>query len=157
MATLRIYDLDRGTLAVDLRHFIALLVPSSLQATWTVSPVKLFCTERDSFEEEFEATGQGGEELEALARDRSRINGAVLAELANATVQVIWGEFAATLQRQGDIWLTIRAIDSTFYEVTTEDTTVLDAIRSTFKDVRVAAGPVTSTSIPQLPPVSHED
>ena len=157
MATLRIYDLDRSVLAVDLRHLIALLAPPSLQATWTVSPVKLFCPELNRFDEEFEATGQGGEKLEALARDGARVDGTVMTELAKATVQVIWGEFVAVLQQQDSIWVTIRAIDSTFYEVTTVDATVLTMIKSTFKDVRVAAGPATSTSIPQIPPASDED
>jgi hypothetical protein len=82
MATLRIYNYDGGVLAVDLRHLFDLLVPRSLQATWTVSPVE---------GEEFFATGQGGDQLDALARNRSPVSGAILAELAKATVQVIGG------------------------------------------------------------------
>jgi len=132
MATLRIYDCDGRVLAVDLRHLIDLLAPRSLQATWTASSVE---------GEELWATGQGGVQLEGLARNRSPVSGAVLAELAKSTVQVIWGEFTAVLPPQSVVWVTIRAIDSTFYEVTTTDEVVLKKVRSTYKDVRVATGP----------------
>jgi hypothetical protein len=149
MTTVRIYDYrNDGILAVDLRHLIDLLAPQSLQAIWTVSPVKLFYPALDSSLDEFSATGQGAEQLEVLAGDRTPVSGTVLAELAEATVQVIWGEFAAVLPRHDSIWVTIRAIDSTFYEVTSTDADVLNKIRTTYKDVRAAADPAASTPIP---------
>ena len=46
---------------------------------------------------------------------------------------------------------TIRAIDSSFYEVTTSDQAVLAKIKSSFKDVRVATDPVFSIPIAKLP------
>jgi hypothetical protein len=150
MATLRIYDCDSAVLALDLRHLIDLLIPHSRQATWTVSPVTIYRSDNDSFEEYFEATGKNGDQLEALARAGSPIRGTMLSELANETRQVIWGEFSAALPQQ-DSWITIRAIDSTFYEVTTMDAAVLNKIKSAYKDVRVAVSPVTSTPIPQVP------
>jgi hypothetical protein len=64
---------------------------------------------------------------------------------------VIWGQFVATLPEQMDAWVVIRAIDSTFYEVTTSDEEVLAKIRLAYKDVRVAPGPVASTPFPQVP------
>jgi len=97
------------------------------------------------------AIGQGSDQLEVLARNRSSVSGTVLAELAKAPSQVIWGEFAAILPQQDVIWVTVRALDSTFYEVTTADQEVLYKIKSIYKDVRVAAGPATSTPIPQVP------
>src|SRR5271167_4256306 len=101
MATLRIYDYGcSGALAVDLHSLIDLLVPRSLQATWTVLPVKLYYPTLHSFKEEFMATGQGSAQLEGLARNRSPVSGTVLARLAKATRQVIWGEFAAVLPQQ---------------------------------------------------------
>jgi hypothetical protein len=147
MATLRIYDCDNGVLALDLRHLIDLLAPRSIQAIWTVSPVKLFCSELNSFEEDFDAIGQGGDPLEVLARNRSPVSGTVLAELAKATTQVIWGEFEALLPEQDRVWISIRAIDSTFYELSTSDEAVLNKIKSSYKDVRVASAPVSSTPI----------
>jgi hypothetical protein len=151
MATLRLYDFDNGVLAVDLRHLLDLLAPRSLEATWTISPVRLFYPNLARFEEDFEATGPGGDKLELLMRARSRVSGIILAEEAHATRQVIWAEFTAILPEQEGIWVTIRAIDSTFYEVTTDDDGVLNKIKSTYKDVRVAAGPAGLAPIPQLP------
>jgi hypothetical protein len=150
MTTLRIYDCNNGVLAVDLRHLFDLLVPCSLQATWIVSPVKLFSPTLNSFLEDFETTGRGEDQLEALARNGLPVNGTVLAELSKATRQVIWGEFTAFLTPQESAWVTIRAIDSTFYELSTTDPVVLDKIKLACKDVRIALGPATSIPIPQV-------
>jgi hypothetical protein len=152
MATVRIYDYaENGGLALDLRDLLTLLGSRAIQAIWTVSPVKLYYPTLKSFEEDFMAIGQGSDQLEEHARNRSSVSGKILVELAKATRQVIWGEFAAVLPRQDVVWVTIRAIDSTFYEVTTTDEVVLSKIKSTYKDVRVADGPATSTPIPQVP------
>jgi hypothetical protein len=152
MATIRIYDCrDGGILALDLRDLLDLLGPRSQQAIWTVSKVKLYQPELNDFREEFMATGRGAGQLNVLARNRSSVSGTALTELAKATWQIIWGEFVATLPQQEAVWITIRAIDSSFYEVTTTDEAVLNKVKSAFKDVRVAAAPVTSAPIPQVP------
>jgi hypothetical protein len=52
---------------------------------------------------------------------------------------------------QTDAWVVIRAIESTFYQVTTSDDMVSAKITSAYKDVRVASGPVASTPFPQVP------
>ena len=138
MATLRIYDLHQHGRAIDLRQLLDLLAPHSLRADWIVSTVK----SSESGEEWFEATGDGGERLEALAQTDSRLSGTALAVLAKDTRQVIWGEFIGSFPKMQDgAWVTIRAIDSTFYEVTTSDKTVLGKIRSAFNDVRFADAP----------------
>jgi hypothetical protein len=139
VATLRIYDLKEQMLALDLGDLVRLLAPRSLHATWTVSAVKF----ADPGEVWFEATGEGGELLETLAREDSRVSGSDLAALAKRTRQVIWGEFVGSFPADLDEkWMTIRVIDSTFYEITTLDETVLNKIRSTFKDVRLADCPI---------------
>jgi hypothetical protein len=151
METLRIYDDTNGVLALDLRDLLGLLGSRSLQAMWTVSPVELYCSELDSLEENFVVSESSNDQLDVLARDRTSVSGAVLTELANTVWQVIWGEFTAILPEQDAAWVTVRAIDSTFYEVTTADGSILSRINSTYKDVRVAPGPVTSTPISQIP------
>ncbi len=133
MATLRIYDLeDRWVLTVDLARLLVLLVPRSLQAEWTVNPV------RSDSQDLFEASGAGGEELEALAAKHAVVSGAGLSTLAMNSPQIVWGEFVARLPGETSSWLTLRAIDSTFYQVETEDDAVLAKIRSTYNDVRDA-------------------
>ena len=75
----------------------------------------------------------------------------MLSKAAHEAYQVIWGEFTATLPKQTDAWVVIRAIDSTFYEVTSSDETALSAVRTAFKDVRVAPGPATTIPIEPVP------
>lgn len=95
--------------------------------------------------------GQPGQDkLEMLAASGSSVSGAALSEAAHEAWQVIWGQFAATLPEQSDAWVVIRAIDSTFYEVTSSDEAVLNAVRSTYEDVRVASGPATSAPIERI-------
>jgi hypothetical protein len=148
MTTLRIYDDRNGVLAFDLSDLIDLLAPRSLAANWNVSPVNL--RDQDGrFSDEFMIGGitTGEDPLNELATNGVSVSGATLSEAAHVTRQVIWDQFVATLPEQKQAWLDIRAIDSTFYEVTTSDNAVLDAIRSAFRDVRTARGPTCSTPI----------
>ncbi|GLR87622.1 hypothetical protein [Bradyrhizobium iriomotense] len=92
----------------------------------------------------------GQDQLEQLAAGGFPTNGTVLLGAAREAWQVIWGRFTATLPGQSDAWVIIRAIDSTFYEVTSSDEAVLNIIRSTYKDVRVTPGPVTSAPIERI-------
>lgn len=141
MATLRIYDLKQNVLALDLRDLLRLLAPRSLQANWIVSTVK----SSKPGQERFEATGESGEQLEALAQDNAWLSGSDLAALAENTRQVIWGEFVGSGPTQSDkTWVIIRAVDSTFYEIDTDDKAVLSKISSTYKDVRSGEAPITS-------------
>ncbi|WDZ75177.1 hypothetical protein PWG15_11130 [Ensifer adhaerens] len=130
MKTLRVYGPPETVLPFDLRDFLQLLAPHSLRASWRVSAV-------DTGYSWFEATGPGGDVLETMARSGERVGGKDLAAAANDTRQVIWGAFCGSLPTAPDqLWVRIRAIDSTFYEVTTDDETVLGKIEATFDDVR---------------------
>lgn len=138
MTKLRIYDLDHQALAIDLHHLLDLLAPRCLDATWLVSTVKTSLPGPKWFE----ATGEGGKQLEQLAQAHSTLSGRDLAALAKTTRQVIWGEFVGSLpEAPSHPWVTIRAVDSTFYEVTTFDDLVLHKIRSSFNDVQPADAP----------------
>ena len=141
MTTLRIYDLKQEVLALELRDLLRLLAPKSLEANWIVSTVK----SSTPGHEWFEATGEGGERLEGLAQNNAQLSGSDLAALAENTRQVIWGEFVGLPHTQSDkTWVIIRAVDSTFYEVDTDDEMVLSKISSTYKDVRAGEVPVAS-------------
>ncbi|WOH84748.1 hypothetical protein RX327_17245 [Bradyrhizobium sp. BEA-2-5] len=145
MTTLRIHDDCNGALALDLRDLIDLLAPRSLQASWMVSPVVLHHPVLGRALDEFMVAGE--HQLEAFAAKGTVVSGAALSKAAREASQVIWGQFVGTLPEQDDTWIMIRAVDSTFYEVTSSDEAVLGAIRSAYKDVRIAAGPVTSSPI----------
>lgn len=82
--------------------------------------------------------------MEELARHNAQLLGSELAALAENTRQVIWGEFVGSEPTQSDkTWVTIRAIDSTFYEIDTDDEAVLRKINSIYKDVRTGEAPGT--------------
>jgi hypothetical protein len=99
----------------------------ALAATWSV---------RDVDDEFFDATGAGGAALEQLARSGERVSGARLTELAGDTLQVIWGEFTGyEAVSSGIPWVVIRAIDSSYFEVATDDDDAVARIRACFKDV----------------------
>jgi hypothetical protein len=132
MQTITIHDLhdDRNILAFDLRDLLALLAPASLEAEWTVT---------NPAYEEFFATAEGGAALEKLAAVSATVSGKELLALANETQQVIWGDFMGAFQnRPGQIWTIIRAVDSSFYEITTSDSEVLEKVKRHFNDVRFA-------------------
>ena len=138
MSVLEIHDKKPATnglgsfLSFDLRDIINQLAPLSLQAVWIVCPVKFF----KSDEELFEATDVGGKSLEKLAESDSLISGLELAAIAEKTRQVIWGQFIGHLPNSSEPWVVISAIDSTFYEIISDDETVLSKIRSGFSDIR---------------------
>lgn len=141
MATLRIYDIKGHVLALDLSDLLRLLAPRSLKAIWTVLPVK----SSSPGHEWFEATGEGGEKLELLSRKATRLSGSDLAALAENTLQVIWGEFVGSPPSNPDkTWVVIRAADSTFFEIETEDDAILNKIRSAYQDIRTGETPIAS-------------
>ena len=132
MVSLTIHDLDdRGVLAFDLRDLLRVIGPRAITAEWTIT---------DPVESGFEATGPGGERLEALAEASAQIAGAELIAIAEDTQQVIWGDFAGKLPNvQNQDWVTIRAFDSSFFEVETSDEAVIEKLKSHFRDVRIEA------------------
>jgi hypothetical protein len=141
MKILRVYDMKDQVLALDLRDLMRLLAPLSLEAHWVVSTVK----SSKPGHEWFEATGEGGERLEGLAQGNGQLSGSDLAALAENTRQVIWGEFVGSLPAQSDRpWVIIRAVDSTFYEIVSDDEAVLNRIGSAYSDVRMGEAAVTS-------------
>lgn len=141
MTALRVYDLNDHVLALDLRDLLRLLAPRSFEARWVVTTVK----SSKPRHEWFEATGQGGERLEELAQHNGQLSGSDLASLAENTRQVIWGEFVGWGPTQSEKpWVIIRAVDSTFYEIESDDEAVLNKIRSTYKDIRTGEVPITS-------------
>lgn len=149
METIRIHDVsENGTLAFDLIDFLALLAPRSMQAVWRVSTIKSVLPQL----ERFDATGEGGEKLEAFANTDETLTGRHLRALAKQTTQVIWGEFTAYLSgkdRQDSDhgpWLTIRAIDSSYFEIATGDEAALKTLRGAFKQIGPADPPFTLRS-----------
>jgi hypothetical protein len=56
-------------------------------------------------------------------------------ELAANLIQIIDGEFTGYLKGDESPWITIRAVDSTAFDVESEDETVLARMQQHFKSV----------------------
>ena len=133
MNTSRIYELHKGSmLAVDLRHVLKALGPRTFDYFWQVSA-------ETSFNEPLFATGHKADELEQLSTSGTRIPGPAMLDLAENVTQVIWGEFRAFEEVAAiEPCVIVRAVDSTFYEVISNDPAVHDSLKRAFRDVRTA-------------------
>lgn len=132
MPTLRIHDHQLHHAAVvDPRLLLPMLGERALRASWEVAGVA-------RFDEPLFATGEGASQLEALCQPSKRISGVMLSQIFGRVEQIIWGEFSAYDDGDGTPWVILRAIDSSWCEVQTNDRGVLDFVHSTFADIRPA-------------------
>jgi len=81
---------------------------------------------------------RGVQGLHALDGSGTRVTWAALLALADDVHQTVWGEFRAFHPGALEPHVTIRAIDSSYFEVESADVDVIQAIRMQFKDVRRA-------------------
>lgn len=85
--------------------------------------------------EPLSATGDRADELEAVAESGRRISGTELRELADGVRQVIWGEFRGYWNPSAHApWVTVLAVNSTFYEVVSDDAVVLAEVSAALQD-----------------------
>lgn len=131
MQILQIHDVLPGDLAVvDPRAVLPILGQRAIRANWQVAGVV-------RHGEALMVTGdEAADRFEALSQSAVRIPGSLLVELINQTAQVIWGEFTAIEEGKEAPWVILRAIDSSWCEVETDDKAVLDHVCRTFADVR---------------------
>ena len=124
MPSIRIRDLDqRGILTFDLADLLNVLGQSALTSTWMCSVEECISTE------------DARSDLEQAFSLESRIPGTELTRLAAETRQVIDGVFEAYRHGQPTPWLTLAAIDSTYWEVTASSPDDLMPFRSRFGSV----------------------
>lgn len=133
MQTLQIHDLLPLTcIVIDPRAVLTMLGERAIHADWQVAGVA-------RYHEAIMVTGdEAADRLEALSQSPGRVPGALLSKLFHQTAQIIWGEFTAFEEGKDVPWVIVRAIDSSWCEVETGDTSVLDRVRETFADVRKA-------------------
>jgi hypothetical protein len=130
MTTLKIHDVDpAGYLAFGLKDILALLRPGSDSAEWEI----------DHADEEFWAAGEDVREIEALAGSGKQVSGEALRSLVDSLHQVIWGEFRAFDGSASSPWVIVRAIDSSYFEIETDDDVVVDLVRRHFNNVQSAS------------------
>jgi hypothetical protein len=112
-----------GSLEFDLAEVLTALGERVATSQWRVRG--LWYTSRDE---------KDIEPLDRLGNGAS-IDGADLLECLPRLLQVIDGEFAATTHDASSPWVIVRAVDSSWWEVLSDDPAVLAAIRSRFRAV----------------------
>jgi hypothetical protein len=131
VATVRIHDRqENSNIVIDLRHVLVTLGTRAYESSWEVDGVQ-------SQDEPLMVVGDTvAGRLEALAQTNTRITGEELTKLAGSITQIIWGEFRAYDIGCERPWVVVRAFDSSWYEVTSDETAVIRQIESAFLDVR---------------------
>jgi len=109
-----------GGLAFDLRDVLAALGPRAVESRWRFS--HLHYVSRDE---------QDIPVLEHVAA-QGAVSGADLAKGIEQLLQVIDGEFEA-FDENDRRWAVVRVVDSSWWEVWSEDPSVLEAIRAKFR------------------------
>jgi hypothetical protein len=120
MQGITIADFDeRGVLTVGLYDILVSLGPRAASSSWLLSNV--------------EALGAGADALlEQMADVQDPVPGDVLLGIAERVNQVIDGKFVAFDAQGGDPWITVYAVDSSAFDVVTDDLAVLNGVRSQF-------------------------
>jgi hypothetical protein len=124
-------------LTVDLIDILRLLGPSATDSEWRISGVEC-------------AGGPAGEDLHGLADQPARVPGEKLLSLATGVTQVIDGVFAGYRDGEEQPWIIIRAVDSSAFDVQSEDAEALARMKRHFRNVTEFGG----VAPPPLPPPS---
>jgi hypothetical protein len=112
---------ERGVLQFDLVDILTAVMPYVADSVWTCSGVEAF--------------GRRAEELHRCSEDKVSLDSSTLREIAAGLYQVVDGLFQAYHRDESSPWLIIRAVDSSAYDVETDDERVLSAIRERFENV----------------------
>lgn len=123
MTGIRIRDLTEGFLAFDLIELLEILGDSAVASSWRCSV------------EECISADNARPNLEDAYNAEERLTGMHLFALARETRQVIDGTFEAFRPGEDTAWITLSAIDSSYWEVFTADWFQLSRFESRFRDV----------------------
>ena len=123
MRGLTIADTDnRNILRVDLKDILRVVGEKGLQSVWTLHGIE-------------SVNGEFADEMHRLSDTDIVISGARLRFLADRILQVIDGEFRGAADTASKPWILIRAIDSSAFDVSTNDGHLLERVRENFKEV----------------------
>jgi hypothetical protein len=115
-----------GALNFDLDEILGALRPLIVDSMWRCRD--LWFTSQDELDvPELERKSES--DLGVILSNEA------LADIAPRLLQVIDGEFAATRPDEARPWLIVRAVDSSWWEIFSEEPDVLDAIRARFTDL----------------------
>lgn len=112
-------------LTFDLRDILALVPPASGDSTWEVSDA--------------EVVGTCAEALHGASDAGARLTDRQLRQIAAGITQTINGELRAYRAGAREPWLVIRAVDSSSFDVISDDPVLIETLRARFE--RVTAYP----------------
>lgn len=113
---------ERGVVTVNLRDLLHLAGAKAEESEWELRNLECIGDPE-------------ADECHRLSNSNEKISGNHLIRLASGLAQVIDGEFLAFQQGESEPWLIIRAVDSSAYDVESEDEALLNMISKRFKDV----------------------
>ena len=122
MPGITIADCQDGILTVDLATILHLLGSQVENSEWIVF--------------DLECRGAAADRLHQVADTETRISGQTLLQLAGHLTQVIDGVFEGYQQGESSPWAIVQAIDSSAYEVESNDRAALLRLKQHFKAVR---------------------
>jgi hypothetical protein len=113
---------DNGFLSLDLKDILLLLGSQAESSEWEISQVEAL-------------DGVGAEQLHCLADKRASVPGQELVRLAFAVTQIIDGIFRGYQKGESEPWIVIQAVDSSAFDVQSDDEGVIHQIRQQFRSV----------------------
>jgi hypothetical protein len=123
MKGLEIHTRETGE-PVELQDILDLCPKDAARSTWRCRYI--------------ECEGVSARALEHASEEQIDIPGDEFMDLVEGIDQTVEGDFEARMPGKKKIWLIIRAIDGSSFEVFSTDAGLLTHIRATFRDVRRA-------------------
>lgn len=122
-AGITISDADaKDFLTLDLRDILALIPEDGARWLWGVSGA--------------EAVGPSAEALHSASDAGDTLSLVRLREIAAKITQTINGEFRSFRDGESEPWVVVRAVDSSTFDVISDDAVFLEKVRGRFKRVR---------------------
>src|SRR5947209_2514816 len=109
-------------LATDLIDILRLLGAQALEAEWEITGVEC-------------VGAAAADELHQLGEAKGKVPGGTLLKLAAEIIQVVDGTFTGYRHGETHPWVVIRAVDSSAYDVESDDEAVLARMRQQFQNV----------------------
>ena len=112
---------EDNSLAVNLVDILHLLGTLTEDTEWEISEV--------------ECLGAAADKMHSLSDRQARVSGQTLLDLAANLTQIIDGVFKGYRGSGEQPWITVQAVDSSAYDVESEDEKVLMLMQQHFKQV----------------------
>jgi len=113
---------ERGSfLSFDLKDILTAVGDSVLSSKWLCRDV--------------ECTGENAGRLHDISDEGRNISGGELMQVVSGIHQIIDGEFEAYDGEADKPWLVVSAVDSSWFEVWSSDTEILERVKNNFRDV----------------------